>query len=194
MTEVSKKDLRREILAARESMSPFLLAQTNAELAEWMYRLPVELTADDVVAAYVATGSEPGGTAMLDALADQGLTVLVPIVPEGGPARLQWGEYRGEAALTRRRWGLLEPIGRRLDPDTVHRARLVLVPALAADRRGARLGRGAGYYDRTLAVTDVPVAAVVGDAELLDGPIPQGPDDVPVDWVLTPGGGFVPTR
>ncbi|MCF8604964.1 5-formyltetrahydrofolate cyclo-ligase [Gordonia sp. HY442] len=186
----SKHDLRRDVLAARASMSPFVLAQVNAELAEWLYRLPVDVEDGDVVAAYVATDSEPGSIAMLDVLVDRGLTVLLPIVPEGDPSRLQWSEYRGEIQLEPRRWGLLEPIGQRLDPDVVHQAKLVLVPALAADRSGARLGRGAGYYDRTLAPIDVPVAAVVHDAEFVDSGVPQGDDDVPVDWVLTPGDGF----
>ncbi|MGO3328025.1 5-formyltetrahydrofolate cyclo-ligase [Gordonia sp. (in: high G+C Gram-positive bacteria)] len=186
----SKHDLRRDVLAARASMSPFVLAQVNAELAEWLYRLPVDVEDGDVVAAYVATGSEPGSIAMLDVLVDRGLTVLLPIVPEGAPSRLQWSEYRGEIELEPRRWGLLEPIGRRLDPDAVHGAKLILVPALAADHSGARLGRGAGYYDRTLAPTAAPVAAVVHDAEFVDYDIPQGEMDVPVGWVLTPGSGF----
>ena len=190
MDDSPKSALRRRILDARAGMSPFVAAQANAELARWMYALPVDVAAGDLVAAYVAVGTEPGGTAMLDALVDQGLRVVLPIVPEGGPARLQWGEYRGEIELTERRWGLAEPIGRRLDPDTIHRVRLALVPALAVDRAGARLGRGAGYYDRTLAGTDVPVAAVVYDDELLDEPIAQGSHDVPARWALTPDRGF----
>ena len=167
------------------------LAQHNAELAEWMYRLPVELDPGDVVAAYVATRAEPGGTAMLDALLDRGLRVLLPIVPEGDPARLQWGEYHGEDALETGRWGLLEPRGYRLDPDALHEAKLILVPAVAADRTGARLGRGAGYYDRTLAAVDAPVVAVVHDDELADDGVPHEANDVPMDWILTPGNGFV---
>ncbi|MCF8612192.1 5-formyltetrahydrofolate cyclo-ligase [Gordonia sp. HY285] len=186
----SKSELRRAVLDARASMSPFVLAQVNAELAEWMYRLPVDIADGAIVAAYVASGSEPGSTAILDVLVDRGFTVLLPVVPPGDPARLQWGEYRGEMALEARRWGLLEPTGRPLRPDAIHRARLILVPALGADRSGARLGRGAGYYDRTLATIDAPVVAVVNDAEFLDDGIEQSQHDVPVDWVLTPGSGF----
>ncbi|WOC11524.1 5-formyltetrahydrofolate cyclo-ligase [Gordonia sp. MP11Mi] len=186
----SKSDLRRAVLEARACMSPFVLAQVNAELAEWMYRLPVDVADGEVVAAYAASGSEPGSTAILDVLVDRGFTVLLPLVPAGDPTRLQWGEYRGELELEARRWGLLEPTGPTLGPDAIHRARLVLVPALGADRTGARLGRGAGYYDRTLAAVDAPVVAVVNDAEFVDDGIEQGEYDVPVSWVLTPGSGF----
>ncbi|ALG83892.1 5-formyltetrahydrofolate cyclo-ligase [Gordonia phthalatica] len=187
----SKSEMRRRVLDARAGLSPFVLAQHNAELAEWMYRLPVELDPGDVVAAYVATRAEPGGTAMLDALLDRDLRVLLPIVPEGDPTRLQWGEYHGGDALETGRWGLLEPRGYRLDPDALHEAKLILVPAVAADRTGARLGRGAGYYDRTLAAVDAPVVAVVHDDELADDGVPHEANDVPMDWILTPGNGFV---
>ncbi|WP_026918734.1 5-formyltetrahydrofolate cyclo-ligase [Gordonia shandongensis] len=195
-----KNLLRRRMLDARATASPFVLAQCNADLAQWMYHLPVELESGDIVAAYVATRAEPGGTAMLDALTDQGLRVVLPIVPEGSPTRLQWGEYHGEMSLERGRWGLLEPRGHRLDPDTLHAAKAILVPAVAADRAGGRLGRGAGYYDRTLAAlrganpapeNPVPVMAVVHDDELVDDPVPREATDVPVDWVLTPANGFV---
>lgn len=184
--------MRRRVLAARAALSPFVLAQHNAELAEWMYRLPVDLEPGDIVAAYVATRAEPGGTAMLDALLDRELRVLLPIVPEGEPTRLQWGEYFGEESLSQGRWGLMEPQGYRLDPDMLHEAKLILVPAVAADRTGRRLGRGAGYYDRTLAAVSAPVVAVVHDDEFFDTGVPHDAHDVPMTWILTPGSGFVP--
>ncbi|MFM9379072.1 5-formyltetrahydrofolate cyclo-ligase [Gordonia sp. VNK21] len=189
---LEKARLRTGLLAARDAMSPFILSQSIAELAEWMYRLPVELAPGDTVAAYVATRREPGGIAMLDALADQGLRVILPIVPEGEPDRLQWGVYTDERELEPGRWNLLEPMGQRLDPDTLVQAELILVPAVAVDRRGVRLGRGAGYYDRTLAGMRAPIVAVVHDAEVVDAPLPEDENDVRVNLILTPGAGFTP--
>ncbi|WP_132993211.1 5-formyltetrahydrofolate cyclo-ligase [Gordonia zhaorongruii] len=188
--QARKQALRSTLLHARAEMSPFVLAQVNAELAQWMYSLPVTVTAGDTVAAYVATRGEPGGTAMLDALLDRGLTVLVPIVPAGDPSRLHWGEYTGEDSLTEGRWRLLEPSGTRLGADAVREAAAILIPAVAADRAGARLGRGAGYYDRTLTVVDAPIIAVVHDDEFLTAGVPTEAYDVPVNWVLTPGTGY----
>lgn len=183
--------LRREALAARARTPPAVASQTDADLAAAMGSLPVDLPAGATVAAYVATDAEPGGIAMLDALVDRGFTVILPLVPAGGPAPLDWAEYRGRTELVVRRWGLLEPTGRALGGAAIERADLVLVPALGADRSGGRLGRGAGYYDRTLDTADAPVVAVVNDAEFIDSGIPQDAHDVPVAWVLTPGGGFV---
>ena len=102
----------------------------------------------DTVCAYVPVGSEPGSVAMLDALPGAGARVLLPVAVTGDPTAhplpLLWGEYRpGE--LVAARFGLLEPARtagcpRRPSP----RRRLVIVPALAVDRRGVRLGRGRG--------------------------------------------------
>lgn len=187
-----KNSLREDLLAAREAMSPFILSQAIGDLAEWMYALPIEVNEGDTVAAYVPTRREPGGTAMLDALADRGLRVLLPIVPEGAPQRLGWGVYRGERHLKEGRWNLLEPQGIRLDPDTLVEAKLILVPAVAVDRRGVRLGRGAGYYDRTLAGMPGQIVAVVHDAEAVEGELPEDENDVRVHWILTPSEGFTP--
>jgi 5-formyltetrahydrofolate cyclo-ligase len=66
------------------------------------------------------------------------------------------------------------------------------VPALAVDRAGVRLGRGAGFYDRTLPLAS-PAAllvAVVRDDEIVDR-LPTEPHDVPVTHALTPNGGMV---
>jgi 5-formyltetrahydrofolate cyclo-ligase len=67
-----------------------------------------------------------------------------------------------------------------------------LVPALAVDRAGVRLGRGAGFYDRALPLAD-PAArliAVVRDDELVDA-LPAEPHDVPMTHALTPSSGLV---
>ena len=68
----------------------------------------------------------------------------------------------------------------------------MLVPALAVDRRGRRLGRGGGYYDRTLPLLTPGTTAVVPlhDGEFLDE-IPAEPHDVAVDAVVLPGRGVV---
>ncbi|WP_280312671.1 5-formyltetrahydrofolate cyclo-ligase, partial [Nocardia abscessus] len=121
------------------------------------------------VCAYVPVAGEPGSTAMLDALLTEGARVLLPVT--GPPGPLSWAEYTGADALRRARYGLLEPVGAVLPPDAVARAELILVPALAVDRRGVRLGLA---FDR---LEEGFVDAFTGDPalrrEVQNAPAPQ---------------------
>lgn len=144
----------------------------------------------DTVAAYVPVGSEPGSVAALDALTDAKVEVLLPVVVPGPPAPLRWARYVGPDSLIQGRFGLLEPTGPAMPPSAVEQADLVLVPALAVDRCGVRLGRGAGYYDRTIASVQTDrLIAVVYDDELVDE-LPVDRYDVTMGWALTPRTGF----
>jgi 5-formyltetrahydrofolate cyclo-ligase len=86
-----------------------------------------------------------------------------------------------------------EPTGPPLGITVIATAVLVLVPALAVDRRGIRLGRGGGHYDRTLplARSGTPLVAIVRDDEVLAS-LPAEPHDFPVTAALTPGRGLLP--
>ncbi|MFJ4096291.1 5-formyltetrahydrofolate cyclo-ligase [Kitasatospora sp. NPDC089913] len=142
------------------------------------------------VAAYVSVGTEPGTRPLLDALRARGLRVLLPVLLADND--LDWAEYTGPAALAPAGRGLLEPVGGRLGPEAVTGAGLVLLPGLAVDRRGLRLGRGGGSYDRVLARLERsgarPVLAVLlYEHELLER-VPAEPHDRPVDLALTPSG------
>ena len=75
---------------------------------------------------------------------------------------------------------------------TLAEASVVFVPAVAVDRAGVRLGRGRGFYDRTLVHRDprARLIAVIRDEELLDE-LPHQPHDVPMTHALTPGRGLI---
>jgi 5-formyltetrahydrofolate cyclo-ligase len=109
------------------------------------------------------------------------------------PGPLYWAEYAGAAGLAPGRLrGVLEPTGPRFEPSALSEAGLVLIPALAVDRAGVRLGRGAGYYDRSLvhARLGTALVAVVRDDELVDQ-LPVEPHDVRMTGALTPERGLV---
>ncbi len=169
----------------------YTTAERAADAAALAHALRGVATTEHTVCGYVPIGTEPGSTALLDTLRDDGAQVLLPITGDPGP--LRWGRYTGADELRRGRYGLREPAGPALPPETIGDATLILVPALAVDRRGVRLGRGAGYYDRSLplAARTARIAAVVRDDEVLDE-LPEDPHDRRVGWVLTPGGGLRP--
>jgi 5-formyltetrahydrofolate cyclo-ligase len=136
------------------------------------------------IAAYVGVGTEPPTLPMLDALRSAGIRVLLPVIT--GDA-LDWAAYDGPASLAEGPLGLAEPAGVRLGEAALLEAEVVLVPALAVDRRGHRLGRGRGYYDRALAAVTAPVVAVVYDDDVVDD-VPVEAHDRDVDGWLTPSG------
>jgi 5-formyltetrahydrofolate cyclo-ligase len=185
-----KAALRERLLAARGSVSDEVRAREARSLAAH-----VEALIDGgTVCAYVPVGAEPGSTDMLDVLLRQADRVLLPVArttADDSTLALQWGEYR-PGRLVSGRFGLLEPPGPWLPATALSDASVVLVPALAVDCTGVRLGRGRGFYDRTLVLRN-PVArliAVVRDDELLDE-LPHEPHDVPMTHALTPGHGLV---
>ncbi len=184
--ERTKYAWRREILTTRAQVAPAEHAVEAAALAASTARFTGD---DDVVCAYVPIRGEPGDLRMLDALREGGATVLLPVTGEPGP--LSWARYEGADSLRKARFGLLEPATETLPPAVLAEAATILVPALAVDLRGVRLGRGAGYYDRTLgaARANVRLIAVVRDNELVDR-LPEEPHDRRMGWALTPGGGL----
>lgn len=189
--DAGKREWRRAISSARSAVSA---QQQVAEANALAAAIPGLLDGlrSPTVCGYVPFGSEPGSIGLLDVVRNTGARVLLPIVPdERGP--LEWAEYTGTASLVPGQYrGILEPGGPRLGPAAIGDAAVVLVPALAVDRQGARLGKGAGFYDRSLvfAGTEARLVAVVRDDELVDR-LPAEPHDVRMNGVLTPGNGLV---
>ncbi|WP_299575789.1 5-formyltetrahydrofolate cyclo-ligase [uncultured Williamsia sp.] len=185
----AKKALRADLIRRRDAMSDHDRAQVGTALAGHLGESPLPIGPDSTVCAYVSIGTEPPTGPLLAALAETGARVLLPVTLPGAPSPLEWAVADGPEALAPGRFGLLEPTGERLGPTAVTDADLVFVPALAVDTRGVRLGRGAGFYDRSLVGARGALVAVVHDDEIL--PLVPGDDlDVAMDWALTPGAGF----
>lgn len=182
-----KLALRSRLLAERRALSPEQRERTAHALAAHAGELA---RAGQTVAAYVSIGGEPGTRPLLDALRERGIRVLLPVLLADND--LDWAEYQGPQALAPAGRGLLEPTGPRLGPDAVCAAALILLPGLAVDRHGIRLGRGGGSYDRVLArltrcQSEPVLVTLLYDTELLDA-VPAEAHDLPVHAVVTPSG------
>ena len=183
--------MRQRLLAARRSVSDGAMADEARSLADHVNAV---VDSGGTVCAYVPVGAEPGSIEMLDVLLQRANRVLLPVArttADNSPVALEWGEYR-PGQLVAARFGLLEPAGPWLPATALAEASVVLVPALAVDRFGVRLGRGRGFYDRTLVSRNphARLVAVIRDEELLDE-LPHEPHDVPMTHALTPGRGLV---
>jgi 5-formyltetrahydrofolate cyclo-ligase len=141
------------------------------------------------IAAYVPLRGEPGGAGLVDALSVITEVILPVLRPD---LDLDWARYDGPGSLRPSPTGVVglrEPSGALLGPDAVAGVDLVLVPALAVDRAGVRLGRGGGSYDRALArvAAQTPVVALLYDGEICDT-LPAEPHDRVITGALCPVG------
>lgn len=188
----TKAELRLTLLAARRELSLAIRLAESEALAEHLNR-SIAL-ADATVCAYLPVGNEPGSTTLVETLRQLCKRVLLPATrtdARGTPLPLEWGEYEPETLITGR-YGLLEPGEPRLPAAAIAEASIIVVPALAVDRRGVRLGRGGGYYDRSLPLRSAgcTLIAVVRDDELVNE-LPAETHDVRMTHVLTPGHGLI---
>ncbi|MER6115610.1 5-formyltetrahydrofolate cyclo-ligase [Streptomyces sp. NPDC001743] len=185
----AKALLRRELLAARRLLTAEDVELAATALARRALELP-QIAEAATVAAYVSVGREPGTRALLDALRSRGVRVLLPVLLADND--LDWAPYEGAESLRKAGRGLLEPAGKRLGPDAVLAAEAVLLPGLAVDTRGMRLGRGGGSYDRVLARLAAagahPALIVLLYDDEVAARVPEEPHDHPVDAVVTPAG------
>ncbi len=190
-THAAKRELRVALLARRRSMPASrrvaAAARVQAELVTLVRRIrPARMT------GYVPVGSEPGGSDLpevLRAALPPEAELLLPVLRDD--LDLDWAGYTGAESLHAAGRGLREPAGPRLGRSAVAGAELVIVPALAVDHRGRRLGRGGGSYDRALVRVSASAltVALLHDGELVEA-VPAQPHDRPVDAAITPADGL----
>ncbi|NYF56764.1 5-formyltetrahydrofolate cyclo-ligase [Micromonospora purpureochromogenes] len=187
----AKRETRVALLAHRRALTApqraEAAARIRAELVDLVRRLrPRRMT------GYVPVGSEPGGPELPEALRaalPRRAELLLPVLRDD--LDLDWAAYDGPDSLVAAGRGMREPAGPRLGRAAISEAELVVVPALAVDHRGLRLGRGGGSYDRALARVPgrVLIVALLHDGELVEA-LPAQPHDRPVHAVITPSGGL----
>lgn len=183
--EGGKRGWRARLLAARAGLSP---GELSAAADDVRRHLLARLAGTPRVAAYVPVGREPGSLSMLDELLAGGTEILLPVVMADG---LDWARYAGASGLVTGPLGTRAPAGARLGARALATADAVLLPALAVDHGGIRLGRGGGYYDRALAAVPAgpPTIALLHDGELVPR-LPADPWDRTVTAVVSPAIGW----
>ncbi|MCW2900479.1 MAG: 5-formyltetrahydrofolate cyclo-ligase [Streptosporangiaceae bacterium] len=187
-TAAAKVSMRASLLAARGGMSAEERAVAARSMRDALLTRP-EVEMAGSIAAYVSLPGEPDTRGLLFALWKRGSYVLLPRLLPGGD--LDWATYEGPDSLAAGPYGLLEPVSGPRGVRAVEAADVVIVPSLAVDRTGMRLGRGGGSYDRALARVGPQILTVgmVYDSELLDE-VPADPHDQPLRAAVTPSGGF----
>jgi 5-formyltetrahydrofolate cyclo-ligase len=180
--ELSRKaDARAAALARRDAIP----AAERAAAAEAIAArpLPLPLSAGMVVSGFSSIRSELNPMPLLRRFAEQGAQLALPAIAGRGLPLVMRAWTFGDP-LVRGQWGIREPS---MDASEVF-PDILLVPLAAFDRRGFRIGYGAGYYDMTLAGLRArkPVTAIGMAFAAQEIPeIPAFPYDQPLDLVLT---------
>ena len=177
--------LRRRVLARRDALAP----DERARLSEGIFAKVSDLDAlrrAATVLAYHSFGSEPVTPPFLRVVLGLGKALVLPRVNREARALELHRVKDVDAELRPGVWGIREP-----DPASCPRVRpedvdFVLVPGVAFDVRGGRIGYGGGYYDRLIAECAHGPALVAAAFEVQIVPdVPVGPDDRRVDRVVT---------
>ena len=178
----AKNILRRQLLKQRQALSPELWRSHSNNICHYLAALPVFRSAQTVL-AYQSCRQEP----TLDDL-------FTHVNKQWGLPRcvgkdLLWHSWQPSQALVTGNYGILEP-----DPDSPQlapdRVDLMLVPTVAVDRAGYRLGYGGGYYDRLRADPlwrKIPTIGITFDFAYVET-LPIDPWDLPLDAICTESG------
>jgi 5-formyltetrahydrofolate cyclo-ligase len=184
---VNKDELRQNALQSRRAIP-------SARIAEMSRRLEENLVAQKEfegarrVASYVARADEVQTAPLLERVLSQGKTVVVPLV-DPPSERLLFFEIHSLRDLSPGTFGILEP--KRTDrPIPLSETDVVLVPMVAWDGRGHRVGYGRGYFDRALAERGPSLAIGLAFESQSVPRVPEGPSDVRLDMVVTEKGAF----
>jgi 5-formyltetrahydrofolate cyclo-ligase len=178
---LDKAAIRQDILGRRDALDEGDRARMSAALASHALPFRAEIHAGPV-SGFWPIRSEIDPRPLMEAFAAHGARLCLPVVRKSG---LTFRAYRPGDALVRAGFGLSEP-GE--DAPEV-RPRLMLVPLAAFDRRGDRIGYGAGYYDRAIArftadggpLTTVGVAFSMQEVDR----VPTELHDRRLDWIVT---------
>jgi 5-formyltetrahydrofolate cyclo-ligase len=175
--EDTKRSARQSALLRRQTLDPATAGRALAQHVLRDYPQPPGA----VVSGFWPMGQEIDIRPLLLALHDQGHRIALPVTPKRG-APLTFRRWQPGDALIQERFGTMRPTGEPLVPD------ILLIPLLAFDATGARLGYGGGFYDRTLA--NLPHRFRLGcafAAQQVDS-VPVGPYDIRLDAVATENG------
>lgn len=195
MASLSKSEWRQRILARRESLTPAEVERLSAEVARLTLSLPELQGPTGVVLGYFSFRNEVKAEEILKKIQARGGRIALPVADRMHKTLVASEVYALDRELVTSPLGIKEPAPAYLRPLNPEELAAILVPGVAFDLRGYRLGYGAGYYDRFLSAffprqrqaetTPRPVLIGLAFEFQLVPSLPPEPHDLPLDLVVT---------
>ncbi len=145
-----RQALRKEMRDKRRALSPQQQERAARRLSRLLLRQPIFIRSRHI-AFYLANDGEICPRYLLERALSMGKRCYLPVLHPGAENRLWFARYDRNTRMCANRFGILEPISKEARRLRAPQLDLTLLPLVAFDRRGGRLGMGGGYYDRTFA-------------------------------------------
>ncbi len=176
----SKQEIRKQVEARRRALDPCWVETASVSIIRYFQTLEAFQSAG-TIALYMAIGGEVNLDSLFPECWKSGKRTCIPVF--NAEAKIyEMAEITHETDFKTGHYGIREPVSPALCP--MDEIDLVAVPGVAFDRKGRRLGRGGGYYDRLLAGFPGLSVALAFDFQILPA-IPTEPHDRPVDALVT---------
>ncbi|MDI3280073.1 MAG: 5-formyltetrahydrofolate cyclo-ligase [Bacillota bacterium] len=195
MASLTKSEWRRRILARRESLTPAEVERLSAAVTRLALRLPELQEPSGVVLGYFSFRNEVKAEEILKKIQARGGRIALPVADRVRKTLVASEVYALDRELITSPLGIKEPAPGHLRPLNPEELAAILVPGVAFDLRGYRLGYGAGYYDRFLSAffprrrqggeTPRPVLIGLAFEFQLVPSLPPEPHDLPLDVLVT---------
>ncbi|MGH3089640.1 MAG: 5-formyltetrahydrofolate cyclo-ligase [Rubrobacteraceae bacterium] len=184
MLRETKSRLRREVLHRRDTLTESKRAAGSAEILRKVRGLAAYREAN-VVLAYSSFGSELRTAGFLRSVLEEGKTLALPRIDREKKLLNLHAVRNLDEDLEPGVWGIREP-GADLPAVDLAEVDIALVPGVAFDARGGRLGHGAGFYDRLLGSSKKRPLLVAGafEVQMVEGVL-MAAHDIPMDLVAT---------
>lgn len=178
---MTKRDLKLSLRAERIQMSERAVREKSLRVYRQLIEMPAYQLAR-CIACYVSIKNEVDTKTVIQKAIDSGKQVGVPVTREDGDMNFQ--AIAGLSDLRPVHYGLREPVPDSQKVLLSHTIDLILIPGIAFDRRGHRIGSGGGYYDRFLARTEAVRIGLSYAFQITDR-VPAEPHDVKMDLIIT---------
>jgi len=146
---LDRQQLRRHMRQLRRALSPTAREEAHRQFARVLSGT-IRLRPGHRIGVYLAYGHEADLRYVIDFARRRGCLLYLPVITDFRRGRMRFVRYRTDSVMRVNRYGIAEPDRRHAEAISVRRLDLILLPLIAFDEHGWRLGSGGGFYDRSL--------------------------------------------